>query len=243
MNAPQSQGQEGRGDCAGWLDLLQLADSALPVGSQSHSFGLETLIAEQVLTTETLAPFLSDYLDEVGVMEATFWRGGYAIGAAWHEAHVGEWLLLNRRLSALRLARESRAASAALGRRFLALAADVSRQPALASALQATRSAHVDCHHVTAFGLASGVLSLAEEAALLAYLHQSVVGLLAACQKLLPIGQSELARLRWRLKSNLALAAERSRAMKWQQTPPCATPTLEVASMRHPALAVRLFIS
>jgi urease accessory protein len=230
-------------ELGGWLDIFQLADSALPVGSQSHSFGLETLIAEEVLTAQSLATVLPDYMEEVGVMEATFWRGAYAIGAQWQAASVEQWLILNRCLSALRLARESRAASAALGRRFLALAADVTQQPILTVALQATRSASVECHHVNAFGLTSGVLSLPQEAALLAYLHQSVVGLLAACQKLLPVGQSELARLRWRLKEKLTMVADRSRALDWRVTPPCATPSLEVASMRHPALPVRLFIS
>jgi urease accessory protein len=113
----------------------------------------------------------------------------------------------------------------------------------LTNALQATRSAAVDCHHVAAFGLTSGILALPPEAALLAYLHQSVVGLLAACQKLLPIGQSELARLRWRLKDLLTIVVKDSRTMNWQTTPSCAVPSLEIASMRHPGLPVRLFIS
>ena len=228
---------------AGWLDIFQLADSALPVGGQSHSFGLETLITDGTLTATSLATLLPDYLLEVSLQEAVFWRGAYAIGAGWQATSVSQWLVLNRRLSALRLARESRAASAAMGRRFLALAADVSQLPTLSRALQATRDAPAECHHVTAFGLTSGVLSLPEDAALMAYLHQSVVGLLAACQKLLPVGQSELARLRWRLKDVLMTVVDQSRARRWQTTPSCVTPSLEVASMRHPGLAVRLFIS
>jgi urease accessory protein len=195
------------------------------------------------LDAQSLASFLADYLTEVGVVEAVFWRGAYAIGAQWQEDSLTPWVVLNRRLSALRLARESRAASAALGRRFLALAADVTQRPTLALALQATRTASVECHHVTAFGLTSGVLALPQEGALLAYLHQTVVGLLAASQKLLPIGQSELVRLRWRLKETLAMVVKHSSALDWRTTPPCATPSLEVASMRHPGLPVRLFIS
>jgi urease accessory protein len=215
----------------------------LPVGSQSHSFGLETLIAEGTLSAASLAAFLPDYLVEVASLEAFFWRGAYSSGVDWQAASIEAWLRLNRRFSAVRLARESRAASAAMGRRFLALATDVTQEPALAAALQATRDAGVDCHHVTAFGLTSGVLALPQEAALTAYLHQSVVGLLAACQKLLPVGQSELARLRWRLTSVMARVAEQSRGWDGQAIPPCATPGLEVASMRHPGLPVRLFIS
>lgn len=227
----------------GWLDLFQLADSALPVGSQSHSFGLETLIADGTLTAGSLASFLPDYLHEVGAMEAAFWRGAYALGAEWDHAATPQWLGLNRRLSALRPARESRAASGALGRRFLALAADMTQLPCLTDALQATRTIGIECHHVAAFGLTSGVLALGQEAALLAYFHQAVVGLLAACQKLLPIGQSELVRLRWRLKQTLAEVVNHSVNVDWRTTTPCCTPSLDVASMRHPGLTVRLFIS
>jgi urease accessory protein UreF len=69
------------------------------------------------------------------------------------------------------------------------------------------------------------------------------LGLLAASQKLLPIGQSELARLRWRLKPGLAEAAAGAIHGDWRTAPPCCAMSMEVASMRHPGLAVRLFIS
>jgi urease accessory protein len=119
----------------------------------------------------------------------------------------------------------------------------MSQYSCLTDALQATRAKGVECHHVAAFGLTSGVLALAQEAALLAYFHQAVVGLLAACQKLVPIGQSELVRLRWRLKQTLVEVVASSASVNWRTTPPCCTPSLDVASMRHPGLAVRLFIS
>jgi urease accessory protein len=228
-----------------WLDLLQWADSALPIGGQSHSYGLETLIADGLVTVDTFAAWLHDYVGEVGGQEACFCAGAYALGAAWHTSSQAqaEWPALNRRLSALRPARESRAASAALGRRFLALAADVSGHTALADALTMTRTLAIDCHHVAAFGLTGGVLGLDRAATCAAYLHQTVLGLLTACQKLLPIGQSELARLRRRLQPAMAAAVLAAAAGDWRAAPPCCAFHVEVASMRHPGLAVRLFIS
>lgn len=44
------------------LDLLQVADSALPIGATAHSFGLETLAEERCLTPENAGAFFRDYL-------------------------------------------------------------------------------------------------------------------------------------------------------------------------------------
>jgi urease accessory protein len=229
------------------LDLLQLADSALPVGSQSHSFGLETLVSDGRLTPATLPNLLEDYLHEVGHVEAIFCRAAQELAATFPPdvAPPPDWLAtwgdLNARLSALRPARESRAASLAIGRRLLNLAADVSNAPALAALAAAGRGD--GAHAVIAFGAAAGVWGLPAAATPAAYLHQSVLGLLTACQKLMPLGQSQVMRLRWRLKGPIHAALARAQDLHWRDIPPCCTPLLDLAAMRHPGLRVRLFIS
>ena len=47
------------------LWLLQLSDTALPIGALNHSCGLETLAAEEWLSADELQSFLHDYLHEV----------------------------------------------------------------------------------------------------------------------------------------------------------------------------------
>jgi len=227
------------------LRLLQLADSALPVGAAAHSFGLETLVAEEALTVAQLGTFLADYVAEVGVLEAGFCRAGYAVGAGL-DGILDEagWLELNLRLSALKPARESRTASAMLGRRLLRLLLALETWPQAEQALHAAQQAGVEIHYSTAFGLAGGILELDEEATTLAYLQQMVTGLVSACQRLLPLGQSEAARLIWQLKPALLSAAQFSRGLDWEKTPfQCFIPVVEVASMRHPILHTRLFMS
>src|SRR2546430_97087 len=94
------------------LELLQLSDSALPVGAASHSLGLETLVEEETLRPGNLQIFFRDYLAESGVLEATFVR----------RARRGEDASgLCSEFEARRLARESREAALKMGRRFAEL--------------------------------------------------------------------------------------------------------------------------
>jgi urease accessory protein len=228
------------------LRLLHLADSALPVGTTAHSFGLETLVAEEELTVEHLESFLRDLLREAGPLEGVFCRLAYrlAVSPAHPETFEDHWLALNNRLSAFKMARESRTASATPGRRLLQLVQSFERHSLLETAIQAARVSKTEIHYCSAFGLVSGLLSFDEEAAVLAYLQQHLMGLASACQRLLPLGQSQASAILWRLKEIVIESAERS-AVSVQHPEDIAvfTPLLDLSSMRHPTLVTRLFIS
>jgi urease accessory protein len=207
------------------LRLLQLADSALPIGATAHSFGLEMLTAEEVVGTPQLLDLIRDYLAEAGLLEAVACRAAFA-GA--------DFGAVNERLSATKQARESRAASMALGKRFLRLVFDVSGDPRLDRA--------GDIHSSAAFGLAGSVLNLGEEAVVAACLRQMVAAMVSAAQRLLPLGQTAASVMLWELNAAIASVVERSRGISLDDA--CSfTPMLDCASMRHPGLGTRLFIS
>ena len=207
------------------MKLIHLADSALPIGGAAHSFGLETLVAEELLTPEALPGFLRDHLQETGLLEAVFCRAAYRTNAS-------DWPALNQQLSARKLARESREASLTLGRRFLQLFC----------ALECCEIPAGDAHYPASFGYAGRGLGVAEELTAAAYLQQSVGALVSACQRLMPIGQQRAARLLWDLKPEILEAVQAS-AMAGIETMAAFTPMVEIASMRHVALQTRLFIS
>jgi urease accessory protein len=215
-------------DGVAWLRLLHLADSALPIGAAAHSFGIESLVAESGLTEVGLHGFFSAWLSGTGRMEAAFCLRASAV------MDQQEWELLNTDLSSFKPARESREASLRLGKRFLALAAGLIRQPSL--------EYRGDAHLATAFGLAGAALDLEPGLVAAAYLHQAVFGAISVCQRLLPFGQTSAMQLLWRLTADMMQAVETAATAindeLWNSQP-----MLEIASMRHPPLTTRLFIS
>ena len=209
----------------------------------SHSFGLEAIVFDEDIESTvptcpaSLERYLEDSLSEWMLVDAVFCREAHS-RVLQGTFNLGNPLCdLNQQSSALRLARESREASLTLGRRFAALAAALYPGPALDGLASLE-----ELHHSVAFGYTLGILAIHPDLTVSAFLHQCVLNTISAAQRLLPLAQIQANRIAWDLKPAILEAVNLTRNL----TPAtvCSFAHLpEMASMRHPCLPTRLFIS
>lgn len=230
-----------------WLPgLLQLTDSFFPTGAYAHSFGLEGLVHEDVVTD---AASLRDFL-LIAFLPALAKTDLPISALAWTAFAVGpeqkpDWRGMEeicQRCAALKPSREPREASENIGRQRLemlcrlhprALAEEFARE---VSARKWTVGAPI------AAALEGRVLGAPQSAVLAAVFYSATAGVLAAAMKLVRIGQNTAQSL---LSEALTLAPamlETAAALPLAETGSF-NPWLDIAAARHQTADGRLFIS
>jgi len=123
-----------------------------------------------------------------------------------------------------------------MGRRFLRLAANISGEELLAQASEAGTEVHL----AVCFGFVAGVFGIPPATTAAAYLQQSMTALISACQRLLPLGQTQAHQILWNLKPAILAAVDQ---LGNPSLTASFTPLLDIASVRHATLYTRLFMS
>lgn len=171
------------------LRLLQIADSALPIGGYTHSWGLEAAISRGLVhDPESLERWTRQWLRTSlgpleGVLVASACRAGLA-GAA------GDFRALNRLAGASIVPPSTRRASREMGDQLIALGSTWAWcGPGLATHARGVPEAE-GWHHPVAFGLLGAIAIAAVEDVLTAYLHQAVLGMIGAGVRAIPVGHT-----------------------------------------------------
>jgi urease accessory protein len=228
---------------AGFLSVLQLSDSAFPSGRYTLSHGLEAFAQNDLLETperpETLAQLLGDC-----VRFAVAPSDGVALACA-HRAvdadgtfDVELVVRADRRLSAVKLAREAREASTRSGRALLRTAPAAGAN--LGTYARLIDSGHVPGNHAIVLGLLDGLLGVPRLEAVAAELYAFCAGWVAAAVRLGLTDHLTAQSLLRRVRPELAAAAERAVAGDADLISAC-TPLPDVMSMRHEHAELRLF--
>src|SRR5438067_2146022 len=221
------------------LRLLQLGDSALPIGGYSHSWGLEAAI-ERGLVVDAAS---LEHWARLWLRHALGPCEGIVVAASCRAASEGNWAIVslaNDLLWSSLTPPTLRHASRDMGEQLLALAEAWPWASASVTALRNCQRA--EWHHAPVFAtLAASAGSTAAEAVAV-YLHQAVLGVVGAGVRAIPIGHSHgqqvLARLHGEIETLSGELAERG-----LETAGSVCPAYEVLCYAQSHLYTRLFRS
>jgi urease accessory protein len=173
------------------LHLLQISDSALPIGGYTHSWGLEAALARGLVRDA----FSLEAWTRAWLRFALAPAEGVVAAAACRAAHAGNSALLHRANDMLRASINPpsvRAASREMGVQLLALARTWQwSAPGAAELLpEEPVSAESGWHHAVVFGVLGALARAGPADTLAAYLHQAALGMIGSALRAAPIGHT-----------------------------------------------------
>jgi urease accessory protein len=174
------------------LRLLQISDSALPIGGYTHSWGLEAAIARGLVQgAESLEQFVRDWLwYALGPLE------GVVVSVCCKAGAAEEWATLaqaNLLLSASIAPPSLRSACREMGEQLLSLSSTWGWSARGIAAFAAGTPGGPDFgiwNHPAVFGLLGALAGGSPVESLQAYLHQAVMGMIGAGVRAIPVGHT-----------------------------------------------------
>jgi urease accessory protein len=221
------------------LEALRLADSFLPVGSYSVSYGLEQFVQEDRVTdVAELRALLESYLrGQLGPGELVALRAAHA-GA--RQGDVETVAVADRRLTAVTLPAEFRESAELSGGRLLSLQRELRTSDLLDRYGDRVESGEAPGNHAVVLGAVTGVAGVEAREACLVCCHGFVTGLLGAAQRLLSIGHTDAQRVLDGLKPAISDAVDDSADRTLSDMTPFA-PAIEIRAASHERADRRLF--
>jgi urease accessory protein len=174
------------------LRLLQISDSALPIGGYTHSWGLEAAIARRVVRdAESLERFVRSWL-----WHALSPLEGVVVSSCCRGVQSRDWTSVARAnaiLTASIATPSIRAAFREMGEQLLSLASTWVWSAAGVAAFEAGTPEGRDWrrwNHPVVFGLLGAIAGASAVETLQAYLHQAVMGMIGAGVRAIPVGHT-----------------------------------------------------
>lgn len=224
------------------LALLQLADSALPVGTFAHSFGFESALSAGWVRDEVgVAAWLEQYVrrqlvttDLLAIRRVYDLHDSESSGAGLAE--------LDDALTALTLASEAREASRTMAARLMELATECFASPSLLTYADRVAEGRCHGHYPIVYGATLAGLGVGLDEALLTYAGSVVIGLTQNAVRAVPLGAAAGQRIITRLHPTIAQAVADAGRLPIDRLG-ASTPHLEIAQMRHEHQHARMFSS
>lgn len=224
-----------------FLRLLQIHDSAFPIGSYTHSYGMETYIQDdRIRTKENLIDFCKSFLfQNLMHSDAILIKEAYDAAA---ERDVDRLLYLENLSGAIKLAKESRDASVNLGRQFIRTVSPLVKDPFFNEWKERVQKNAIKGHYPILYAIYCAVSNVKMEHAVMTYLFSSLNGLITNAVRAVPFGQNTGVQAMYELIDSVMEAT--TTVISLSEDDICNNALgIELASMAHEYLFSRLFIS
>ncbi|MCB4797107.1 hypothetical protein LGR51_21700 [Pseudomonas sp. NP21570] len=222
------------------LSLMQLADSALPIGRHAHAFGLERMLRDGRVTTP-------DALREM-IVSALIHGSARADGAGTALAHTAfgdrnleELKAVDARLDLLKLTAPAQVASRRCGSRLAVLAPSLHADPMLAEYATAVAGKVTPGHLAVISGALAAAMGVSRENAVLAELRGVATMILSAAVRLDVLSATAAQGMLVALSKQIIAAAEIALVTRPDEMEGGAAVGLDIAAMRHAREHGRLF--
>ena len=220
---------------------LQFADSFLPAGSFTTSYGVEQFVAaEEVADAADLQALVETYLDrQLGPCDMVVVAAAH--GAAADDDHA-ELRRIDRRLSAVQLPAEFRESSTRTGGQLLSLLADTEADTFLSAYDETVDAGDAPGNYAAVLGAVAARTDMTARQAALVLGYSFVTDLVGAAQRVLRIGHTDVQRIVTESRPAIVAAWEANEARTVEELSPFA-PLVDVLSAEHERAERRLFLS
>ncbi len=223
------------------LMLTQLTDSMFPSGGFVHSEGLETYVQPgEIESIEQVEAYLTTRLrydwanqDMVAVHVAM---------SAYRDEDMPTIHVLDERLTAMKIAKETRLASSRVGRQTLRTILLLINTPFLEDYQQAISNKTCIGHQAIVFGVVCASQSIDPESALTAYAYNALSSQVSIALKLMRFGQTQAQQLLWHMQPKIADAVSHALSCQMDNMQSF-VPSIDIHAMQHEYLFRRLFNS
>ncbi len=225
-----------------FFELLQLNDATFPIGSYTHSWGLETFVQKGIIRDSQTAE--SYFRSE---LESNFLTNDFLCTRLSYEAaEKSDWKEIqeiDEIYNASRNAKEIREGSKKLAARFLktvSLWEDAENSERMAG--NWTESPYQPKHFPVAYGAHCALSKIRKDEALKAFLYSQISARVVTAVKLVPLSQSEGQKILHKLFALFGEILEK--VMQLSKEDLCrSSPQSEILSMQHEFLYTRLYMS
>ncbi|MFR3729269.1 urease accessory protein UreF [Lacrimispora sp.] len=220
--------------------LMQINDALFPIGSYSHSFGLETYIQKGIIdSSQSAAVYLRQML-----LYSMCQNELLTIRMAWEHSvndDLDEILKLEELVRCTRTAMEIRQAGEKLGSRFIKT---VTALPVLheTEVFQKYIRLPGAKSHTVAYGVFCAASGISCPAALKHYLYAQASAMVTNCVKTIPLSQMDGQKLLFGCQTLFDQVMERLEHMGNEELG-AETPGFEIRCMQHEELYSRLYMS